>query len=171
MIGLHILTLPLFIATVDKKTSTIKLYSTQSLSDAFVENPERKKINFKLLENYIDNISNIEESIDIPLGPPIIEWSLNIVGSVDDFGQQFYNLMKSHITLVKNSIETRRVGYVQLAVWDTGIPPKVFGNKLKRPKNPIVDDITAPYFTSILHNLVLGRDIATTRVSLREVKN
>jgi hypothetical protein len=161
---LQAVNLPLFIASVDKKASNIKLYSTHSLSDALVENPEREKINFKLLENYTGDLSNIKGSIDLPLGPPIIEWSLNIVESIPDFGHQFYNLMKSHITLARKSIETRRVGYVDLAIWDTGMPPKVFGHKLKGTKSDsLVDDISAPYFSSIIHNLTFGQDIATTR--------
>lgn len=161
---LYALNLPLFIATVDKKASSIKLFSTQSLSDAFVENPERKKINFKLLENYTGDISNNEESMDVPLGPHIIEWSLDVVESTPCFSQQFYELLKSHITLIKNSIETRRINYVALAVWDTGTKPKVFGHKLKGKKdNAIVDEISAPYFSSILHNISFGDDIAATR--------
>lgn len=161
---LNELRLPLFIAAVDRKTSMIKLYSTQSLTVAFVENPDRKKINFKLLENYEGELSNNGETIDLPIGPPVIEWSLNDVETNPNFGEQFYDLMKLHIALMKKSIETMRVGYAPLAIWETGKPPKIWANQLKgRNDDLAVDEISAPYFQAILHNLTLGKDIATTR--------
>ena len=73
--------------------------------------------------------------------------------------------MKAHISLVNKSIETRRVGYVDLATWKTGIPPKVYGQKLKGPTgNFAIDEISGPYFHSIINNLSFGEDISTTKV-------
>ncbi len=165
---LNDLHLPLFIATVDKKTSTIKLYTTQSLSVAFVENPSLKKVNLKLLEKYEGELYNVGESIDLPIGPPVIKWSLNDIETKPQIVQQFYDLMKIHVALAKKSIETKRVGYVDLAAWETGKTPKVWARQLKGRKDDLaVDEISAPYFHSILHNLSLGQDIATTRTVYR----
>jgi len=161
---LNELHLPLFIAAVNRKTSTIKLYSTQSLSDAFVENPNRKKINFKLLEDYSGDLSNADESIDLPIGPAVMEWSLEQIETKPNFIQEFYNLIKAHVSLIKKTIETRRVGYVDLATWETGKSPKVYGHKLKaRKDDSAVDEISAPYFSTIINNLTFGNDLFTTR--------
>ncbi len=156
--------LPLFIATVDKGTSSIKLYSTHSLSDAFVENPNRKEIKLKFLEDYNSDIVGSEENLELAIGPPVIIWSLNTLETNPDFLDFFHQLMKPHIALAKKSIETRRIGYVELATWQTNSLPKVYGSKMKRREDvDKVDEITAPYFHTILNNFMFGDDIATTR--------
>ncbi|MNK11834.1 hypothetical protein D3C87_298830 [compost metagenome] len=161
---LNDLHLPLFIATVDRSNSKIKLYTTQSLSDAFVENPDRKVVNLKLLDEYGGDISDKDEMINLPIGPAVIEWSLDELETNPNFIQRFYDLMKIHVSLSKKSIETRRVGYVDLLVWETGSIPRVYAQKVKgRDDRTAVDEIAAPYLHSIIHNLTFGNDIGMTR--------
>lgn len=156
--------LPLFIASVDRKASTIKLYSTQSLSAAPVENPDRKNITLQLLQNYEGDIVNKDESIDLPIGPPVIEWSLDLITSNPKFIGEFYNLMKAHVLFARTSIETRRAGFVEMATWETGKLPKKYGAKISpiRDKDTL-DETTAPYFTAVLHNIVQSKDMFTIR--------
>ncbi|RWU10066.1 hypothetical protein [Pedobacter chitinilyticus] len=158
------LQLPLFIATVDRRTSTIKLYTTQGMSVAFASNSEIRKINFQLMENYDGELDNVDEELDLPIGPPVLKWTLNDIETKPNFVHKFYDLMKIHVTIAKKSIETKRIGYVDLMVWKTGKVPKVWAQQLKfRKDNLAVDEISAPYFQSILHNLSLGNEIETTR--------
>ncbi|HWW40839.1 hypothetical protein [Pedobacter sp.] len=156
--------LPLFIATVDRRTSTMKLYTTQSLSVAFASNSELRKVNLQLMEKYDGELGKVDEELDLPIGPPVLKWTLNDIETNPNFVQQFYDLMKTHVTIAKKSIETRRVGYVDLMVWKTGKVPRIWAQQLEgRKDNLAMDEVSAPYFHSILHNLSLGSEIETTR--------
>lgn len=159
------LQLPFFIASVDRKTSTIKLYNTHNLSDVLVMNPNRKKITLQLLEDdkNFDN-SDINESISIPIGPAIIQWSLDTIENDKMFIEHFYKLLKKHLLLAKKSIDTRKVGVVEMATWETDKEPTIYGKKIK-PVGTFdeMGDITSPYFQALLHRLTLGEDMFTTR--------
>lgn len=124
------LQLPLFILSVDRKTSSAKLYSTCSLSDAFVEKPDRDKINLILNKDYDGDLSNKDASIDVPIGPHFVEWSLARIEADPDFVDEFYKLLKSHVLFGKKTIETRRIGFVELATWSTGTPLHIYGKNL-----------------------------------------
>lgn len=156
--------LPLFIATVDRRTSTMKIYTTQSLSVAFASSQELKKVNLKLLEKYEGELGAVGEEIDLSIGPPVFKWNLNDIETKPEILQQFYEVMKSHITIAKKSIETRRIGYVDLVIWKTGKTPRIWAQQLKnRNDKAAVDEISAPYFQTILHNLTSGKELETTR--------
>lgn len=159
------LQLPLFIAAVDRKTSSVKVYSTHSLSDALVENPKRDRINLMLTEDYTGDIGHKGPSLDLPIGPYIIEWSLETIESNPNFVNEFYQLIKLHILLSKKAIETRRVGFVELATWKTGQPPVVYGTKISQISDEkILDEITAPYFNTLLFDrVILEKDIFMMR--------
>ena len=158
------LQLPLFIASVDRKTSSIKIFSTHSLSNAIVENANRERINFVLTKNYDGDIPGKNSSIDLPIGPHILEWSLESLEKNSDFIKEFYQIMKSHILLVKKAIETRRVGFVELATWNTGSPPSVYGSMIHPIADAkVLDETTAPYFSALLKNMVFEKDFFTMR--------
>jgi len=157
------LQLPFFIASVDRKTSNIKLYTTHNLSHALVQNSERKVINLKLLENHIGDTSVDYTSADIPIGPPVIEWSLDTIESDPDFIQKFHTLMKAHVQLSQKAIETRRISHAESIVWKTGELPKVNHREFKVVKNEAIDEITAPYVNNALFNMTLGDDLMEAR--------
>jgi hypothetical protein len=158
------LQLPFFIASVDRKTSTIYLYSTHYLSDALVMNPNRKEITLELTKTSDYECSDTSISIKIPIGPCIISWSLENFGTDSNFISEFYQLLKSHISITKKSIETRRVGVVELISWETGKEPVMVGTKIKPGKDSKkTDEIIAPYFNALLGQLQAGEDLFTTR--------
>lgn len=158
------LQLPFFIATVDRKTSTISLYSSHYLSDALVMNPNRKEITLDLTNASDYDCCDENESIKVPIGPCVISWSLETIESNNNFINEFYQLLKSHILIAKKSIETRRVGVVELMSWETGKEPLVHGTKIKSAEgSKKSDDVIAPYFSALIQKLVLGDDLFTTR--------
>lgn len=160
------LQLPLFIASVDKKTSTVALYTTHYLSNALVANFNRKEIVFELADcqNVPYDCSNGDESIKIAIGPPVISWSLNTLESNPDFLNEFYHLLKLHVLIAKKSIETRRVGLVELISWETSKEPVRLQIKMKSTNgNKESEEVTAPYLQAYLTKLALGEDIAMTR--------
>jgi hypothetical protein len=158
------LELPFFIATVDRKTSTINLFSTHYLSDVLVENPHREEITLDLKDSSTYDCCNKNKSVKVPVGPCIISWSLEVLETNKNFSNEFYDLLKSHITMSKKSIETRRVGVVELTSWETGKKPIVIGTKIKSGKgSQEVDEVIAPYFNSLLFNLILEKDFFTIR--------
>lgn len=158
------LQLPFFIASVDRKTSTISLYSTHYLSDALVMNPNRKEITLELTKTSDYECFDTSTSIKIPIGPCITSWSLENFGTDSNFISEFYQLLKSHISITKKSIETRRVGVVELISWETGKEPVMVGTKIKPGKDSKkTDEIIAPYFNALLGQLQAGEDLFTTR--------
>lgn len=158
------LQLPFFIATVDRKLSTIYLYSTQYLSDVLVMNPNRKEIILELTEIYDYECSDTDEFIRLPIGPCILKWSLETIESNDNFINEFYHLLKSHVLITKKSIETRRIGVVELITWETGKEPVLKGTKIKNHDcSKETDNILAPYLHSFLQKLAMNGDLLTTR--------
>ncbi|MFH7010390.1 hypothetical protein ACHRV5_00875 [Flavobacterium sp. FlaQc-52] len=158
------LQLPFFIASVNRKTSIIYLYSTHYLSDVLVMNPNRKEIILQLTENSHYDCGDKEETIKLPIGPCIISWSLETFTTNGNFLNDFYDLLKSHISTIKKSIETRRVGVVELINWETGKTPVIVGVKIQPNHNSKkTDEIISPYFSALIHKLTLGEDLSTTR--------
>ncbi len=158
------LQLPFFIASVDRKTSTINLYSTHYLSDVLVVNPNRKEITLELTKTSNYDCCDKNESIKVPIGPCILSWSIDTFSTNDNFINEFYQLLKSHILLTKKSIETRRVGVVELISWETGKEPVLIGTKIKPLKSSNkTDEVIAPYFNALIQQLTSGEDLFTTR--------
>ena len=108
------LQLPLFIASVDRKSSTVNLYSTHYLSDVLVTNPNRTEITLEFTENLDFDCCDGSPTIKLPIGPPVISWSLETFITNENFLHEFYELMKSHILITKKSIEIRRVGVAEI---------------------------------------------------------
>lgn len=158
------LQLPFFIASVDRKTSTINLYSTHYLSDVLVVNPNRKAITLDLTKTSSYDCCDKNESIKVPIGPCILSWSIDTFSTNDNFINEFYQLLKSHILLTKKSIETRRVGVVELISWETGKEPVLIGTKIKALKSSNnTDKVITPYFNALIQQLTSGEDLFTTR--------
>jgi hypothetical protein len=158
------LQLPFFIASVDRKTSTINLYSTHYLSDVLVVNPNRKEITLELTKTSNYDCCDKNESIKVPIGPCILSWSIDTFSTNGNFINEFYQLLKSHILLTKKSIETRRVGVVELISWETGKEPVLIGTKIKPLKSSNkADEVIAPYFNALIQQLTSGEDLFTTR--------
>lgn len=160
------LELPFFIASVNKKNSSIALYSTYHINDVLVTNPNRTEIVLELngVVNTGFDCSDVNTSIRIPLGPKIISWSLNTVSNNENFQNKFYKLLKSHIILMKKGIESRRVGVIGMALWKANKEPRVWGTKIKHtPKTIEQEEIMAPYLNSFMLDLVLNKDLFLIR--------
>lgn len=160
------LELPFFIALINKKESRISLYSTYHLNDVLVTNPNRTEIILDLNSPEVSEYDCIDKnsSIKVPLGPKIIDWSLNTIAENRNFQNEFYKLLKSHIELMKKGIESRRVGVIGMALWKSNEEPRIWGTKLKpTPYTSEKDKIIAPYLQSLLQNIILGNDLFLTR--------
>ncbi len=158
------LQLPYFIASVNRKTASIELYSTHYLWDTIATNPVREEIIIEINDCSGYDCNNTDKSIRVPTGPCILTWSLQTFENNKNFLQQFYELLKSHILITTKAIETRRVGVVELVEWKTGEKPVSLGTKINS-SNGIedADEIISPYFNSLLHKLLLGEDLFITR--------
>lgn len=162
------LQLPLFIGIVDRKKSTIYIYSSYHLSDTIATNPDRKEIAIDLTNFSQYDCSDTNENTKIPIGPCVISWSFDTLESNSNFIDDFYTVLKPHIVFMKQALETRRVGYVESITWHTGQIPVANGTKIKAiESSEHIDKIAAPYITSFLLRLTMGKDIATTRTLYR----
>lgn len=158
------LELPYFIASVNRKKSCLELYSAHYLSDVLATRSDRKEIILEIKDCEGYDCSSKEEAIRVPTGPCVIRWSLQTLETNTNFLQEFYTLIKSHISKAKIAIETRRVGVVELLAWETGKKPTSRGKKINS-FNGVKDseEIITPYFDALLHKLSFGEDIFTTR--------
>lgn len=158
------LSLPFFVASVDRKKSTISLYSTHYLSDVLVSNPNRKEITLDLTNNSSYDCCDINENIIVPIGPCVLTWSFETIASDKEFINNFYKVLKTHVSITKKAIETRRVGVVELMSWQTGEEPIVNATKIKTIDGlNKTNEIIAPYFNALLQQLINGEDMFTTR--------
>jgi hypothetical protein len=62
------LKLPLFIAIVNKNSFSVRLFSTHSLTDAFVTNPELKILEMDVDGIYESDLGSVDESSVLPIG-------------------------------------------------------------------------------------------------------
>lgn len=115
------LDLPIFYASIDRKSCAIRLFCAHELSEAFIMNHERKKvvIDFSSKDNFIDLMSPTDERVKI--GPPVMEWSLNDCAD-PEFANQFYRLIKDHVRIAKTNLKTRNFGRVTYLGWRTNEP-------------------------------------------------
>ncbi|MDQ1005436.1 hypothetical protein QFZ28_006014 [Neobacillus niacini] len=88
------LELPFFIASVDRKTSNIKLFCAHRLSDAFVSNPNRNSLTLHLAEDTVREDWVKADDNNVYIGPPIIEWSINTLNVDSEFLSKFYDISK-----------------------------------------------------------------------------
>jgi hypothetical protein len=151
---LYGLELPFFIGSIDKTTSSIRLYCCHRLSDALVTNFERQKIVIHLAAEVQPADFVDASAVDVCVGPPILEWTL---AQANDKRIQvlFYETCRAHVHAYRDALVTRRVGYVPFLSWGTNSPLKNVGWKTicSRPPGEQIDDIAdllMPYFSMLL---------------------
>ncbi|EMY4798451.1 hypothetical protein [Bacillus pacificus] len=158
------LELPFFIASVDRKEASIELYCAHRLSDAFASNSQRKSITLHITEDPEDHEFVPKEYENIYIGPPIMKWSIDTLNKKTDFHSEFYEIVKTHIDVARNNIQTRSIGFVELFVWETNKPLQKKGWKtLCADDDPMkgfedVDDKMAPYFMMWLDKVIRAKN-------------
>lgn len=168
---LYKLELPFFIATIDRKKSSIKLFITHRLSNAFITNHERKKVVI-----HFDDIDTTDEFVNkdnenVHIGPPVMEWSVASLMDDDSFPEIFYQVMKEHISIYKKNIAWRKVGWVELCSWETNTKPYVFGragaeSRTFSDSQKIVEDALDPYLSKWLMSMQLKNEWTSTAESV-----
>ncbi|PPD49409.1 MAG: hypothetical protein CTY13_03485 [Methylobacter sp.] len=149
---LYALDLPFFVASVDRLSSSIKLYCAHRLSDAFITNHARDSLTLHL--NDLNTENELVESDDnnVHIGPPVLEWSLSTLEEEGNiFPETFYKIVKEHVLISKDNINTRKVGWAVYVRWKTNeLPNRIgFKNASSRTPNENLEnaaDAMAPYF-------------------------
>jgi hypothetical protein len=129
---LYDLKLPLFIASVDRKKSSVKLFSTKRLFDAFAIEKDRCEIRLVLDEEDSYKIYDFVEKdcSDIYIGPAIMEWSVNqLMNQEIETRNLFYNLLKQHIRIIHESMELQEIGASITYTWKINKTPIFFSHK------------------------------------------
>ncbi|WP_426791762.1 hypothetical protein [Sphingobacterium sp. WOUb80] len=157
------LELPLFFGLVNRQTSSIQIFSTHALTDAIVTNPEFKTLEMVFNEIYEGDLGTVDDNLKLPMGPEILQWSIQDLQN-NDFQENFFNLLKTHIKISLKGIETRKIGYAELVQWKSGEMPHVWARKLKGIKSKeILDEKISPAFTMFLNDLIFNKDLFMTR--------
>jgi hypothetical protein len=173
------LELPFFIASVNKKDATIELFCAHHLYNAFATNSNRESITLHFTAPPKDQDFVPKDNNNVLIGPCIMKWSLDTLNNEPDFQSKFFNIVKSHIDIARNSIQTYSIGFIEDFVWKTNEPlVKGLYKTICADDDPIkgfedVDDKMAPYFSmwidKILRSKNFGRLDETISV-LQEVK-
>ncbi|ELE9703517.1 hypothetical protein RM392_000652 [Enterobacter cloacae] len=168
---LYKLELPYFIATIDRKSSTIKLFCCHRLLNALITNHLRKKIviHFDDLETTDEFVAKDNENVHI--GPPVAEWSISVLEENEKFSKTFYQLMKEHISIYKKNLLWSKVGWVELCRWDINEKPNVFGragaeSRTFKESQQVVEDALDPYLFKWLMNMQLENHWSNTAESV-----
>lgn len=148
---LYALDLPFFIAAIDRSTCSVKLYCAHRLSDAFITNHARESLTIHLNDLNTDNELVENDNPNVHIGPPVLEWSLKTSSNDRDFAKLFYSIVKEHVLIAKQNINTRDVGWAEYVRWDTNGLPKKIGFKVTSSRTPNENlsnaaDAMAPYF-------------------------
>lgn len=164
---LYELKLPLFIASVDRKESSIKLYSTKRIFDAFAIEKDKNEIklildreeSFKTYD-FVDKDCN-----DIYIGPAIMEWSVNqlMINEIET-RNLFYNLLKEHIRIIHESMELQEIGAASTYTWEINKIPSFFNHKYSSNSNIDFKKLKDRTFNNLYKLLDLS-----SRYGLREV--
>jgi hypothetical protein len=170
------LQLPFFIASVDRPTSTIDLYCAHRLSDAFIMKLDRNSLVIHLKEEENPSEFVVETEENIYVGPPILRWTINSIHEQEGFMEKFYRICKAHIEIVKETLETRRVGWVTYVLWRTNEEPKSIGWKTAssgsvKDRMARAYDLMMPYFSMWHQDILVSGDIeaASDVISLLEM--
>lgn len=135
--------LPFYVGSVDVSTSTIKLYSDQSL--LFAERVKSDWTEMNIVFDQRPTEKDIENGI-VSLGSPIFSWQLSQLDS-KDFRAGFYDVLKAHVHNSGINRVVRPVGMIFLSKWDPGCLPESTGWYSARPARatfPDIDDYVAP---------------------------
>lgn len=61
---------------------------------------------------------------NIHIGPSIMKWTLDTLNKEPDFQTKFFDIVKSHIDVAMNSIQTYSIGFIENFAWETNKPLK-----------------------------------------------
>ena len=157
------LELPFFIASVNKSNSSVDLYCCHRLSDAYITNKKRKEIiiRFDVEENGDHFIESGNKFVHV--GPPILSWDIDDASKGNEFRDKFNLICRKHILSAKESLNTRRVGWVENIYWKTNEVPEVFAFKSvcsSEPGEMIEDiaDLMMPYFSMLMDECIRAKD-------------
>lgn len=149
---LYSLDLPLFFASVNQTTGTLKLYCAHELSEAYIMNHERTRfvIEFTDKSDWNDLPSRNDERVSI--GPPVFEWTLSQCAD-SNVADRFYEIIKGHVQIAKDNLRTRKLGWVNYLAWTTNEPLKKGLLKSSRSRPPaehldLVYNEMVPCFTN-----------------------
>jgi hypothetical protein len=159
---LYGLELPFFIGSIEKSTSSIRLYCCHRLSDALITNFERQKIVIHLAAEVQPNDFVDASTYEVYVGPPILEWTL-AQANEKRIQALFYETCRAHVHAYRGALETRRVGHVPFLSWGTNSHLKNLGWKTicSRSLSEQIDDIAdilMPYFDMLIKESVRAKD-------------
>ena len=166
---LYHLELPFFIASADRRNGSVKLYCAHRLSDAFITNHDRDSLIIQLDDKDTEDEFVPKDEPNVHIGPPAIEWSLDTANN-EEFREKFYEIVKEHIKISKESLRAKELGYAILVKWKTNELPVTVGSKFQSPRSEEnlrrAEDAMAPYLTVWLFELMSSRNWGMTPESL-----
>ena len=154
------LDLPLFYASIDRKSGTLRLFCAHELSEAYIMNHARQKvvIDFADKEDWIDLMSPDDERVKV--GPPVMQWSLNDCAELA-MATMFHSIIKEHVRIARKNLATRQFGFVTYLGWETNKPlvEGLMKSSRSRPAEEHSERLfneMIPYFTTWTTSLVFG---------------
>ncbi|MDM5304295.1 hypothetical protein [Peribacillus frigoritolerans] len=159
------LELPFFIASVDRKEGSIELFCAHHLYNAFATNSKRESITLHLTAPPQDQDFVPADDNNIHIGPSIMKWTLDTLNKEPDFQTKFFDIVKSHIDVAMNSIQTYSIGFIENFAWETNKPlKKGLYKTICADEDPIkgfndVDNKMAPYFAMWLDKILRSKNI------------
>lgn len=161
------LELPFMIASVDKKEGTIELYCVHRLYNAFATNHNRNSITLHLADLPSDQDPDFvpQNENNIYIGPCIMKWSLDTLNTDSNFQSKFFNIVKKHIDVAKNNIQTYSIGFIEDFIWETnkelkkGLFKTVCADDNVIKGFEEIDEIIAPYLFMWLDKVTRAREI------------
>lgn len=170
---LYDLKLPFFIASVDKNKSSIKLYTTKRIFDAFAIDKDRRKINIVLEEEEDFKIYDFVDKNceDIYSGPPILEWSVNdLMTNEGKIKDNAYKLLKEHIQIINECMELKEIGLGSTYTWKVNEVPSFFS--LKACNNSNIDfELITNKMMNYLNKALDISSVVGTRSVFEEVQS
>lgn len=167
---LYNLELPFFIASVNRKNSSVQLYCAHRLSNAFITKHNRKRIEVQFNDKFSDDIVKMDDPI-INIGPPVLEWSMTSLEDDNAFSDTFYLVLKEHVKIYKKNLSSRDVGWTDLLQWKTNELPKIYGKASAKSRSyperiQIAEEALDPFLANWLNELQIEREWNSTAESV-----
>ncbi len=135
---LKALEVPLFIGRVNRKNSSIELFTTQRLHQVLLE------MDYEGIELLLDEApeSNIVPEIRrCNLGPPVHVWTISD-GDDTAFLTRFHAILRPHVDCLRRNRLLRGIQFQSLLRWETGQPPVEQGHQMQfGPRSDIADTL------------------------------
>jgi len=159
---LYNLELPFFIASVDRKSNSIKLYCAHRLSNAFITKHDRDRIEIHFDDDFTDDIVVKDDPI-VNIGPPVLEWDMDILEEDETFVDSFYTVLKEHVRIYKKNLSSRDIGWTDLLNWKTNEIPHLYGTASAKSRDyheriQISEKALDPFLVNWLNELQLERE-------------